>query len=428
MPKAAVDDHSKHRDYTAESHQLVADLIDCDRRDYGQVRRILSRISELVSIHIRANATRYLYEEDSVSTPQEDTDDAATASETGLQALQRHCTPWLVSVLHRVPETPAGCEDDSDLMDDISGVMSMLSGRTGKQQSVAAFCRSSQSVAAVSLSQRSVAAVVVNALLASPLTDSRLPVCACTAVGECTTAWHLQNTGTFELIETTYTEAEIGFQTWGGGVMLAKMIDQMVIDVTDHNVLELGCGTGLTGLVAARAGSRLTVLTDYHPTVLNNVQRNVEANNLERTARVVRLDWLWSLPRSDREAQDGLFTHGGDAAHETPEMQRQYALDDEYEDPILTSTDFRLVIAADCIFDMMHSELVPKVAKKYISRHPSARFHVLLPHRTKFREELKTFEANMPLEGWILEDSRWIEKDTINFRYYVFKLDETAAQ
>nr|KAJ3418530.1 hypothetical protein HK105_008199 [Polyrhizophydium stewartii] len=201
------------------------------------------------------------------------------------------------------------------------------------------------------------------------------------------------------------------------------MIDQKVIDVTGQNVLELGSGTGLAGLVSARAGSRLTVLTDYHPTVLNNAQLNVECNNVERTAHVAKLDWFWVLSPEELEQETGMrFSHGGD--HETDEQQREYALEDRNEDPVLTSSDFRIIIAADCIFDRMHSKLVPKVAKRYLSKHPDARFYVLLPHREKFKAELKAFEENMPAEGWELVFSQWIEKSTINFRYYIWRLPQ----
>eukprot|EP00842_Homolaphlyctis_polyrhiza_P006218 jgi/Hompol1/6598/HPOL_001395-RA len=384
---------SEPRDIAAETTQITADLIDCNRQDFWQVKRLLDRIQDLANIHIKADTIRYLYEDDIFGEKQLEDPFNDTVTDTGLQILQRNCTPWLVKILSKPPAIPAdatpavvfpsgdndgddggataGPISEEDFVDMVSNIMSMLCGRT--------------------------------------------------ATGECTTTWHLQATGSFTVMETTFTEAEIGFQTWGGGVMLAKMIDQKVIDVTNQNVLELGCGTGLAGLVAARAGCKLAVLTDYHPTVLNNAQFNVERNNVTSTAHVAKLDWLWSLPIEERLKNAG--AHGGD--HLSPEEQIAYAaLDEESQDPILLNTDFQLVIAADCIFDILHSRMVPKVAKRYLSRHPDARFHVVLPHREKFRRELAEFEKNMPAEGWILESREWIEKSTINFCYYIFKLEQ----
>lgn len=69
---------------------------------------------------------------------------------------------------------------------------------------------------------------------------------------------------------------------------------------TDQIVLELGSGTGLTGLVAARCTEmKQLYLTDYAPQVLQNLRYNVEINQqmleelYERPCRVqvLCLDW-----------------------------------------------------------------------------------------------------------------------------------------
>ncbi|KAH6571260.1 hypothetical protein BASA61_010212 [Batrachochytrium salamandrivorans] len=377
-----------YRDIVAETSQLLVDLIDCDRRDYAQVNRILDRISELVPIHIKANAERYLYEDDFAGGKQMDPfNESATAH--GLVQLQRCCTPWLVSLLNKPPQVPTVVvAEDMDRVHDYD---------TESSNAADAFLDRISSIMCL--------------------------MCGRTVTGECSTTWHLQATGSYSVMETTYTEAEIGFQTWGGGIMLAKMIDQKVIDVAGHNVLELGCGTGLAGLVAARSGSNSVVLTDYHPVVISNAQRNIEANNVDAVAQVLKLDWLWSMSAEYRQKTLNLpTTHGGDV--ETSEQAAMYALELEQEDPILRETDFKLVIAADCVFDLMHSDMVPVVAKRYLSKHIDARFHVVLPHREKFRMELAAFEANMITTGWVLEFSEWIEKSTINFRYYIYKLSQ----
>ena len=55
-------------------------------------------------------------------------------------------------------------------------------------------------------------------------------------------------------------------------------------------VLELGAGVGVVGLVAAAAGARV-ILTDYHPRVLETLRSNITANGLSEHASVETLEW-----------------------------------------------------------------------------------------------------------------------------------------
>lgn len=57
-------------------------------------------------------------------------------------------------------------------------------------------------------------------------------------------------------------------------------------------VLELGAGTGICGMVASRALGCPVILTDRRGDVIDNLNRNVELNGMERSSvRVVRLEW-----------------------------------------------------------------------------------------------------------------------------------------
>jgi predicted nicotinamide N-methyase len=89
-------------------------------------------------------------------------------------------------------------------------------------------------------------------------------------------------------------------------------------------VLELGAGCGLTGLVAARlqqqqqrnqeqqsGPKRVTsteeestpsvLLTDFNPTVLENLKRNVELNEVTDVCRVVGLDFYQQIANSSTD-------------------------------------------------------------------------------------------------------------------------------
>jgi nicotinamide N-methyltransferase len=67
---------------------------------------------------------------------------------------------------------------------------------------------------------------------------------------------------------------------WNSGLQLAEFIEEdEKWDVTGQRVLELGAGTGLAGIVAARAGGEEVIITDYPaPEVLANIKTNVTKN------------------------------------------------------------------------------------------------------------------------------------------------------
>ncbi|KAL3906507.1 MAG: hypothetical protein SGARI_003977, partial [Bacillariaceae sp.] len=74
-----------------------------------------------------------------------------------------------------------------------------------------------------------------------------------------------------------------GFQPSGKGtIQPPPRLMQAIPSVKDLTVLELGCGVGLTGIVAAAVfGSQLTVLTDLDVVVEKVARPNVEANSTE---------------------------------------------------------------------------------------------------------------------------------------------------
>ncbi len=164
-------------------------------------------------------------------------------------------------------------------------------------------------------------------------------------------------------------------------------------------------------MVCGRMGAN-TIMSDYHPVVIQNALSNITHNRLDANVTCIKLDWRLfdDCDMNDKIEDKNTIVH--------PPVPVTGERDGP--DGILKRIEWKMIIAADCIFDLMHSRLVPKVAKFYLSSDPSSRFHVLLPHRQKFRKEIQSFEANMTNEGWILEYSEWIEKQTITFRYYIF--------
>lgn len=107
---------------------------------------------------------------------------------------------------------------------------------------------------------------------------------------------------TITVYQTPDDDVWPGGALWDLGVMLAQVLVKLTRSATlpenykttavpkrllqavpnfswkDVSVLELGCGVGLTGLVAATLGAKVTILTDLKVVVSKVTQRNVEAN------------------------------------------------------------------------------------------------------------------------------------------------------
>ncbi|KAI9015341.1 putative methyltransferase-domain-containing protein [Hyaloraphidium curvatum] len=164
-----------------------------------------------------------------------------------------------------------------------------------------------------------------------------------------------------------FADTDTGGATWESAVLMARLIERAVIDVSGRVVLELGSGTGLAGLAALLAGNAASVLlTDHHPAVLANLHRAADANvPLEVRGRIAvdKLDWRDPLA--------------------SPAPPRS----------------FTAVLAADCVFAAPHAALVPRAADLFLAHHPPAgpapAFHAVVPLRPQFSAHVAAFEKNM---------------------------------
>lgn len=73
---------------------------------------------------------------------------------------------------------------------------------------------------------------------------------------------------------------DVGLKLWEAGACLSEYLIQNPQVVDDKNVIELGAGVGLTGLIAAvcTGGAKKVHLTDYTNSTLENLRFNVEQN------------------------------------------------------------------------------------------------------------------------------------------------------
>lgn len=90
----------------------------------------------------------------------------------------------------------------------------------------------------------------------------------------------------FAVAEGHHCHAKVGMWLWPSAVALAIEIARR--DWTEFSVLELGCGCGLPGIVAASKGCRVTFL-DYESVCCMRVSENLVANTV--VGKSVTSDW-----------------------------------------------------------------------------------------------------------------------------------------
>ena len=85
--------------------------------------------------------------------------------------------------------------------------------------------------------------------------------------------------------------AKTGCSIWDGSIVLAKFLEQHASQyVHNATILELGSGTGVVGLAAARLGALHVELTDLEY-ALPNLQHNIAINGLTSNVSASFLDW-----------------------------------------------------------------------------------------------------------------------------------------
>ena len=189
----------------------------------------------------------------------------------------------------------------------------------------------------------------------------------------------------------------VGAQTWGGACIMAEMIvdhprqfgfHQHHAECSTFRCLELGAGTGLVSITVIKMmmqkimekSTKLEVVaTDYYPSVLTNLERNVHANFPESPSASVRiltraLDWS------------------------TFSSETSY-------DPVFESP-FDLILGADIIYESQHAlwikSCLTKLLRKPFSTIPSdisPTFHLVIPLRATHTVESNTIEQVFPLNN-----------------------------
>lgn len=191
----------------------------------------------------------------------------------------------------------------------------------------------------------------------------------------------------------------VGAQTWGGACILAEMIvdhprqfgfyQHHAESSSTFRCLELGAGTGLVSLTVTKMMQKSmkknttkleVVATDYYPSVLTNLERNVYSN----------------FPESPPSASVPILTRALDWS--TFSSQTNH-------DPVF-ETPFDLILGADIIYESQHAlwikSCLTKLLRKPSSTTPSnisPTFHLVIPLRATHIAESNTIEQVFPLNN-----------------------------
>ena len=138
---------------------------------------------------------------------------------------------------------------------------------------------------------------------------------------------------------------------WESSIALAHHVERLGKHIENTTVLEIGCGFGLTGIVACRMGARV-VFTDAEREALRFAHHNAEQNSVSQHADFVQMDW------------------------NTPCFNRK----------------FRYILAADVIYEEHHWQPIITLLQDHLASNGVALFSE--PNRSNAVEFFKLLKAN----------------------------------
>ncbi|ANB15671.1 Efm2p [Sugiyamaella lignohabitans] len=169
------------------------------------------------------------------------------------------------------------------------------------------------------------------------------------------------------LLEPSLTEDSLGLKTWGSALVLANRLAKEHAKLLRDPILELGSGTGLSGIVAAKLGHEIWV-SDL-PEIIDNLRRNVSMNcNSSDNIRAEVLDWA-------NPSESEIFKE--------------------------KKEEFSSILVSDPIYSPQHPKMVCDMIKTFLRHTSDALVCVQLPLRRKFEQERTSFYAGLESIGLV---------------------------
>ncbi|CAG9863834.1 unnamed protein product [Phyllotreta striolata] len=167
-----------------------------------------------------------------------------------------------------------------------------------------------------------------------------------------------------EIIIPELLQASYSFYTWPSAPVLAWFVWENRQEFYGKKVLELGSGTALPGIVAAKCGAQVTLTeSSTLPKSLAHTKRSCQVNNLavDKHVRVIGLSW-------------GLFSNNLDS---------------------LGPVDY--ILGSDCFFEPATFEDILVTISYLLDTNPNAKFFCT------YQERSSDWSIEHPLLKWDLE-------------------------
>lgn len=226
---------------------------------------------------------------------------------------------------------------------------------------------------------------------------------------------------TLPIMEPSYSSgAGLGWKTWNAAVVLVDFLGSQLETFRDKEVLELGCGTGLSGIFCAKFGAKSVLMTDFNQTVLETVTENAKLNGLPNVS-IKRLDWH-DLLKDEGEAastSDGRANSIQTDENVSPALQ-QLTLDSASTDTfsgLEKIGTFNTIIGSDIVYDPEHAEIVPKVLNRLLAHNDEARAYIAVGPRPEAARFMHIMANDFDFEMVVRKELNYIDAEGENLHH-----------
>ena len=191
---------------------------------------------------------------------------------------------------------------------------------------------------------------------------------------------------TISIFEPSYASgAGLGWKTWNAAIVLVEFLGLHPESFADRDIIELGCGTGLSGIFCAVFGAKSVLMTDYNDTVLETVATNVERNRISHIVSTKRLDWLELIEQH----------------HSNPSFTPSYDT----------------IVGSDIVYDPDHAEVVPRLLNVLLSHNVGARAYIAIGPRPEASRFMKIMSEEYGFEVVTHEEPNYVDAEGKSFHH-----------